>query len=57
MGGVIRQAHHDLNLSAVDSEDADLLDIGTDESIANPENANALLYVWHSGYSEYVRKE
>lgn len=57
MGGVIRQAHHDLNLSAVDSDEADLLDIGTDESIANPENANSLLYVWHSGYSEYVRKE
>lgn len=57
MGGVIRQAHHDLNLSAVDSDDADLLDIGADESIANPDNANELLYVWHSGYSEYVRKE
>lgn len=57
MGGAIRQAHHDLNLSAVDSDDADLLDIGTDESIANPENANSLLYVWHSGYSEYIRKD
>ena len=57
MGGVIRQAHHDLNLSSVDSDDADLLDIGADESIANPDNANELLYVWHSGYSEYVRKE
>lgn len=57
MGGIIRQAHHDLNLTSVDSEDSDLLDIGQDESIANPDNANELLYVWHSGYSEYVRKD
>lgn len=57
MGGIIRQAHHDLNLTSVDSDDSDLLDIGQDESIANPDRANELLYVWHSGYSEYVRKD
>lgn len=56
MGGVVRDAHHDLHLSDSDGDGADLVDIGTTDgdTIDNPENANELLYMWHSGYSEYV---
>ena len=52
MGGVIKKKHAELHLSAVD-DDSDLLHITESDDITADDDS--LLYVWHSGYSEYIR--
>lgn len=55
MGGVIRKEHKRLHLQDADGENADLLNVGENtDDIQCDDDANTLLYIWHSGYSEYV---
>lgn len=55
MGGVIRKEHKRLHLQDADGENADLLNIGENvDDIQCDDEANTLLYIWHSGYSEYI---
>lgn len=53
MGGVFKDAHKRLNLD--DIEDGDLVHID-DDSVAENEN-ETVYYIWHSGYSQYIRKK
>lgn len=55
MGGVIRKEHRRLHLQDADGENADLLNVGENvDDIQVSDDADTLLYIWHSGYSEYV---
>lgn len=55
MGGVIREMHRSLHLD--DSDDGDLVDVGTSDENLSDDELNEITYVWHSGYNQYRRQD
>lgn len=54
MGGCFKQMHKQLHLSDLD-DDSDLLAAGVSDDIIDDDDS--ILYVWHSGYSEYIKSD